>query len=165
MNSYAANYLLFGMVKERRLSEAVPDGLYVTIFFTEKAGNCDDNASGRRGGNLWAVPPFFPADQAASVNYGGTFGYDPAEANRSQPFAMGLFQMQPAAGKCDPTLAQSPHVGGINVAMGDGSARFIATSISPSTWSALITPYPVNNPKFPGGIQMRSDVPDVNWDR
>ncbi len=162
-NSYAANYLLFGMIKERRLPESVPDGLSVTIFFTEKAGLCDDTATGRKGGNLWAVPPFFPSDPKGLTNFGGTFGYDPAETNPSRPYAMSLFQMSPAPGKCDPALAQSPHDGGINVSMGDGSVRHINASISPKTWSALLTPYPVQAANFPGGRQIRSDYADGDW--
>jgi hypothetical protein len=163
LNSYAANYLLFGMVKQPRLPESVSDGLSVTIFFAEKAARCDDRAAGRQGGNLWAVPPFFPADPEARVNYGGTIGFDPAASNQFRPFAMGMFQVEPAPGQCNPVLAQSPHRGVIHVSMGDGSVRSIAATISPRTWSALLTPYPVNNPKFPGGPQNRSDVPGGDW--
>jgi hypothetical protein len=163
-NSYAANYLLFGMVKERRLPESVPDGLSVTIFFTEKASRCENTANGRTGGNLWAVPPFFPSDPKALVNYGGTVGFDPAENNPTKPYAMTLFQMSPSHGKCNPTLAQSPHTEVINVGMGDGSARSIRSTVSAKTWSALMTPYPIQAGNFPGGAQGRSDVPDFDWE-
>jgi prepilin-type N-terminal cleavage/methylation domain-containing protein/prepilin-type processing-associated H-X9-DG protein len=36
--------------------------------------------------------------------------------------------------------ASSPHTGGINVGMGDGSARFLAQGISGNTWFAACTP-------------------------
>ncbi len=121
-NCYAANYLLFGMVKDAKLPESVPDGLSRTIIFTEKAPICADAASGRQGGNLWAVPAFFPSDPQARFNYASSIGYDPADANPTKPYSVRLFQIEPARGQCDPTLAQSPHDGGINVAMGDGSA-------------------------------------------
>jgi len=33
----------------------------------------------------------------------------------------------------------SPHTGGVNVAMGDGSVRFVSQSIDLSTWRAMGT--------------------------
>jgi prepilin-type processing-associated H-X9-DG protein len=162
-NCYAANYLLFGLVTKAKLPEAVPDGLSTTIFFTEKAPICSDTASGRSGGNLWAAAPFFPSSPQAQFNYGGTFGYDPSDANPTKPYSVTLFQTTPAAGSCDPTLAQTPHSEGMNVAMGDGSARFITKSISPKTWSALVTPYPIEGISFPAGGARVSDTPGSDW--
>jgi prepilin-type processing-associated H-X9-DG protein len=37
-------------------------------------------------------------------------------------------------------LASSPHTGGINVGLGDGSVRFLAQGISGKTWWAALTP-------------------------
>jgi prepilin-type processing-associated H-X9-DG protein len=162
-SGYAANYLLFGLVKEPRLPEPVPDGLSNTIFFTEKAAICADAASGRLGGNLWAVPAFFPSDPQARINYGGSVGYDPADANPTKPYSVTLFQVTPAVGQCDPTLAQSPHNSGMNVSMGDGSARYIAGNVSPKTWSALLTPYPIEGISFPAGGKRVSDEPGADW--
>jgi Protein of unknown function (DUF1559) len=48
------------------------------------------------------------------------------------------FQVRPAA--CDPALPQSPHWGGIQVGMADGSVRFVGRSVSPATWYAAHTP-------------------------
>lgn len=39
----------------------------------------------------------------------------------------------------DPNGIWSPHRGGVNVLMGDGSVRFISTEINPATLNALIT--------------------------
>ena len=52
------------------------------------------------------------------------------------------FQVQPTPfqGNCDPTLASSPHTGGIHVAMGDASVRFLSSGITPYTWWYLCTP-------------------------
>ncbi len=36
-------------------------------------------------------------------------------------------------------LARSYHTGGVNVAMGDGSVRFVSDTIDPATWSAMGT--------------------------
>jgi len=48
------------------------------------------------------------------------------------------FQVRPAA--CDPALPQTPHRAGIQVCMGDGSARLVSRSVSPRTWYAANTP-------------------------
>jgi prepilin-type processing-associated H-X9-DG protein len=36
--------------------------------------------------------------------------------------------------------ATSPHTGGINVGMGDGSVRLVTASVSGTTWFAACTP-------------------------
>ena len=48
--------------------------------------------------------------------------------------------MPKAFGSCDPTRAQSAHSGGMNVAMGDGSIRFISASVSINSWVAACDP-------------------------
>ena len=51
---------------------------------------------------------------------------------------------------CDGNRASSPHTGGINAALADGSVRFIAAGVSPGTWWALMTPN-------------SGDIPGSNW--
>lgn len=51
-----------------------------------------------------------------------------------------LFQPRPSVKACDPTRLQSFAVGGIQVAMGDGSVKNIADSISTLTWGCAIDP-------------------------
>ena len=52
-----------------------------------------------------------------------------------------LFQVQPDwARSCDSTRPQSPHAGGINVCLGDGSVRFVAVGISAATWAQACDP-------------------------
>lgn len=43
-------------------------------------------------------------------------------------------------GWCDPTLAQTPHRGGMLAAMGDGSVRTISPSVSESIYWSAVTP-------------------------
>ena len=51
------------------------------------------------------------------------------------------FQVRPIwNGTCDTRLAQSPHVGGITVCLGDGSVRFLNASITATTWAAACNP-------------------------
>ena len=46
-----------------------------------------------------------------------------------------MFQVQPNPfGTCDPSRAQSPHSGGMNCGLADGSVRFITQGITPTTW-------------------------------
>jgi prepilin-type N-terminal cleavage/methylation domain-containing protein/prepilin-type processing-associated H-X9-DG protein len=163
-NCYAGNYLVFGptLIPSPKIPESVPDGLSNTIFFAEKP------PISNQGGNLWAAIPFFPqSPTAAQANYGGTFGYNlfaaatPATAFRipQPPNYIGItFQTIGPASPGNSLDAGSPHDSGINVAMGDGSAKFISSQVSPSTWSALVTPYPIPQIGIP-----RSDVPGSDW--
>ena len=159
-NCYAANFYVFGLVTSPKLPESVPDGLSSTIFFAEKAPICSGVGP---GGNLWAAAPFFPTSPAS--NYGGTFGYDNFAAGvnafripNTKTGYSGTFQTIAPGTSCDPRDAGSPHDSGINVAMGDGSARFISNSISATTWAALVTPYPI-----PAINIVRPDVPGPDW--
>jgi prepilin-type N-terminal cleavage/methylation domain-containing protein/prepilin-type processing-associated H-X9-DG protein len=162
-NCYAANYLVFGseLVASPKIPESVPDGLSSTIFFTEKPPICSNV-----GGNLWAAAPYFPASPQS--NYAGTFGYNRFFAgttaayrfpNPTNSYNASLSFQQIAPGTaCNPLDAGTPHDSGINVAMGDGSVRFVSNSVSATTWSALVTPYPI-----PGLGIPRSDVPGADW--
>ena len=51
------------------------------------------------------------------------------------------FQSRPTPfnGNCDPTLASSPHSGGIQTCMADGSVRNVSASVTGFTWWYLIT--------------------------
>lgn len=160
-NCYAGNYFVFGLVSSPKLPESVPDGLSSTIFFAEKPPIC-----GGTGGNLWAADPFFPASTTNPINFGGTFGVfpnaTPALAAYRIPNAVNgfttTFQSIAPGSVCNPLDAGTPHDSGINVAMGDGSSRFISNSVSAATWAALVTPYPVT-----ALGQTRSDVPGSDW--
>jgi prepilin-type processing-associated H-X9-DG protein len=121
-SSYAANFQVFGDPANNtlqglaRFPASITDGTSNTIFFAERHQICNEvpNAWGYEGDYLWA-----PA-----------FAY----------LSTGKFQVLPTAQQCDPTLPQSPHPGGINVGLGDGSVRFVADTISPQTWWYAITP-------------------------
>jgi prepilin-type processing-associated H-X9-DG protein len=50
------------------------------------------------------------------------------------------FQVLPRPGACDPRVPSSSFAGGINMAMADGSVRFVSSSVSAKTFWAAATP-------------------------
>src|SRR5262245_23327078 len=125
---YAANYRVFGTGGRRtwqgvaRIPASFTDGTSSTLLFAEKYARCHDQ------GTAWAridTDPWQPAF--------GVFVIGPASK----------FQVQPtpfASSACDPRLASTPHPGGMQACLADGSVRSISAAISPQTWWAACTP-------------------------
>jgi prepilin-type N-terminal cleavage/methylation domain-containing protein len=116
------------------LPASVPDGLSNTVLFTEKYAQCFDS-SYPAGGSYWAyyltggsVVPYHPGFE---VSWNG-YSVGPASKFQVQP--------RPYNGACDPTMASSPHAGGIQIGLADGSVRFLNASVSVYTWWYLCTP-------------------------
>jgi prepilin-type processing-associated H-X9-DG protein len=119
----------------------ITDGTSQTIFFTEKEAVSYGSSSWTPDGgeNWW--PNW--GSMIASTE-GGVAGYPP------QPTGIAaMFQVQPKmgctsgsyTGGCgNGSIANSPHTGGINASMGDGSVRFVAQGTSPNTWWYAMTP-------------------------
>ena len=111
-----------------------PDGTSTTILLSEKYAQCFDN-NYPAGGSYWAY--YFtgaglqPYHAGFAISWNG-YSYGPASKFQSQP--------TPYNGGCDPTLASSPHTGGIQSAMADGSLRFLSNRITPYTWWYMCTP-------------------------
>jgi prepilin-type N-terminal cleavage/methylation domain-containing protein/prepilin-type processing-associated H-X9-DG protein len=158
--SYAGNFQVFGGANNTNSStnwdgQAVlpatfRDGTSSTILFAEKYARCD--GTGSPGGNWWMRGIYrysdtsqgddsWPGDRLSSV-FGGGVGLD------GTTWVTGpgsLFLVQPLnylqfGGPCDKRLASSPHTSGMNVALADGSVRFLGQGISGITWWALCTP-------------------------
>lgn len=143
-SSYACNVQAFCNVRtdgslvspqyNARIIASFPDGTSNTIFFAEKYAICT-NLNYPEGGNLWAYwltgPDLRPYHPGFGVSWNG-YSYGPGSKFLVQP--------TPFNGNCDPTLASSPHSGGIHVAMADGSVRYLSASVSPYTWWYLCTP-------------------------
>jgi prepilin-type N-terminal cleavage/methylation domain-containing protein/prepilin-type processing-associated H-X9-DG protein len=158
VNSYAVNAIAFSL-PSLKLPDSIPDGTSKTIMLTEKtpvcSGQTNVNATAGvgAGGNFWSYRPFFPvgAGTLASpyYNFAGEVGYDPYNAlpaAGAPPYLLPriygneTYQQQPQSAACDPLLAQTPHSGGINVAMFDGSVKFVSNGVSYTTWEAIMTP-------------------------
>jgi prepilin-type N-terminal cleavage/methylation domain-containing protein len=83
----------------------------------------------------------FPGDRLSAV-FGGGVGID---GTRWYTGVNAKFLVQPqnatkTFGFCDRGVASGFHSGGIEVGMGDGSVRFVSSSISATTWWAALTP-------------------------
>ncbi len=169
-SSYAGNFQVFGSQQVLNSSNPVnwdaaakmpatfQDGTSNTIMLAEKLARCD--GTGSPGGTWWMRGVYhgqqisgnlnpssqdsYPADRLSAV-FGGGRGRDGVQWLSGTG---SLFQVQPAnplntssnGGKCDRRLASTYHSGGMNVAVADGSVRFISGSVSPTLWAAALTP-------------------------
>lgn len=64
-------------------------------------------------------------------------GYEPGPIRTNKTFQVAPYPVETA---CDPRLAQTPHRSGMIVAVGDGSVRTLAPSISPHVYWGAVTP-------------------------
>ncbi len=135
--SYSYNFQVFGNValqlwQGSNKFTAVRDGLSNTIFFTERYHGCWSVSSWDWGGKDWSNPAFAvpmwhkkgsPSDAVGPVSI---FQIDPPGPWIDNP-------------NCNQRVPQSPHQGGINVALGDGSVRVLTAGTDPNTWWAACT--------------------------
>jgi len=140
-SSYAANDLVFGRRGIKIAS--IQDGLPQTIFFAERSSVCDGtNVPGENDirSCLWdwnepASQPGHANSPVFGVIYGGSLG----NLNQAQGPAS-RFQVSPTPGNCDIVLTHTYHKTGMQVGLGDGSARNLSPSLSGDTWWAACTP-------------------------
>jgi prepilin-type N-terminal cleavage/methylation domain-containing protein/prepilin-type processing-associated H-X9-DG protein len=146
-SSYGGNNYVFGdpatnltyPAGKRDMNAYCRDGLSNSIFFAEMYGTCGSTGSlSVCYGSLWADansvwrPGFNLGGNASSPKPGSGVSTFPASP---------MFQVQPNyLNNCDASRPQSPHTGGINVCLGDGSVRFLSGSLSPATWAAAADP-------------------------
>jgi prepilin-type N-terminal cleavage/methylation domain-containing protein/prepilin-type processing-associated H-X9-DG protein len=151
ISNYSANYFVFGnpnaadTTSRREGASRIPavfaDGSSNVIVFTERYGTCGlspDNNSGNTYGNLWS-----DSNQTwRAVFCVNQFSQEPTVPGYHEDTGgCYKFQVQPVwAGTCDSSRAQSPHAGGINVGLGDGSVRFVSAGISDTTWAQACDP-------------------------
>jgi len=145
VGSYAYNGMLFqaDWVGYSRFPASISDGTSNTIFFTDVyAGGTYGNSDQ----SLWwwdyntFETPSSSNGDCGSLNYFGN-AYTPM-ITPSPSFCQNTTISWGWGGAASVCMcrAVSPHTGGINVGMGDGSVRLLAQGISPTTWMAAVTP-------------------------
>jgi prepilin-type N-terminal cleavage/methylation domain-containing protein/prepilin-type processing-associated H-X9-DG protein len=152
IGSYMDNGIIFDpdWVTVNSFPSSIPDGTSTTILFTETyAGgsytgpNCPPNTGIDQTLWWWDYNTFQDPNSGGDCGSMGFVG----------PNFLPLFQ--PSFDYCNNNTAQwgwggclsvcmcrpvSPHTGGINVGMGDGSVRMIGPTITGATWYAACTP-------------------------
>ena len=117
-----------------KMNDTFPDGTSNTLFVTEKYAQCFNNTY-PIGGTFWGYyytgANLMPYHPGYAISWNG-YSYGPASKFLVQP--------RPFNGGCDPTMASSPHSGGIQGAFVDGSVRFLSTDMSMYTWWYMLTP-------------------------
>jgi len=149
IGSYAFNGLIFqaDWVSYSNFPASIPDGTSNTIFFTETyAGGTWANTMPNGQTNLWwwdynsfQTPPSSNGD-CGPLNYvGASFPplIAPTPAYCAANYAATSWGGNFSVCSC---RATSPHTGGINVALGDGSVRTLSGSVSGATFYAACTP-------------------------
>jgi prepilin-type N-terminal cleavage/methylation domain-containing protein/prepilin-type processing-associated H-X9-DG protein len=142
--SYAYNGMIFGISYQWgwgmgtvRFPAFITDGTSNTVFVTEREVLSF-------GASYWTpdvgqnyYPDWGPA--IASVEGGEATG--PAAMFVTRPKVNCISAFGQGVGGCGfGDVANSPHTGGINAAMGDGSVRFVNGAISATTWWSVLTP-------------------------
>jgi prepilin-type N-terminal cleavage/methylation domain-containing protein/prepilin-type processing-associated H-X9-DG protein len=102
------------------------DGSSNTVLFMDKIARCN---TGNYSDNFW--PDWGPVVNSSDN--------DASQTGPTSP----IFQVQPTGGipaNCHGGRGSSPHPGGIQVCLADGSVRFVNGSIDTATWWFALTP-------------------------
>ena len=155
--SYGANAFAL-LRKPCRLESSFPDGTSNTIAFAEHyAFRCGDaqfswfatlaftvnvpnigTINAHRA--TFAEPEVVPSSSFAPLPpdvYPVTSGAPPTSTGSESGWT---FQVRPTPAECNYRVAQTPHSGGMLVAMFDGSVRTLGPGIAPSVYWGMVTP-------------------------
>lgn len=145
VTNYIGNNYVFGdppngltyTPSKKEMKASVTDGLSNTIFFAEAYATCGSTGglnSSTTYGILWADAnsvwrPGF--NLGASKSGTGITNYPPAPRFQSTPHFLN---------NCNFLVPQGIHVGGIMVAVGDGSVRFLGANVADEIWQRATDP-------------------------
>jgi prepilin-type N-terminal cleavage/methylation domain-containing protein/prepilin-type processing-associated H-X9-DG protein len=154
-SNYAANGLVF-RTNMARFPSTVADGTSCTMLFAERYRLCNGQPCQWAYGGNWNTNPSFAFLPLPGGSQTGMFAPDQPlrlDPNGNVFGKVGLdspgvgtvtipvpFQLQPQQTACDSRIPQTAHRGGMQVAMGDGSVRSVAASVSQMTFWSAATP-------------------------
>jgi len=142
--SYASNWYVFGgwsggnswnpSPGNAKIPTTFFDGTSNTIVFMERYCIMNNNWSQ----HIWGENGQYagPGANYFAPTWWSPWGQQTLGANDRIP----LFQSKPNPANADWTLVQGFSTAGICVAMGDGSARLVSSSVSQQTWTYAISP-------------------------
>ena len=150
---YAFNGIIFqpDWVTYPYFPASITDGTSTTVFFSETYSGATYQQYPPNGGNLqltlwwWDYNSFQTPNNGSDCGGGGVVYYGQAYVplvQPSLPYCTSNYASDSWGGEfsyCS-CRATSPHSGGCNVAMGDGSARMVSQGVSGATWFAACTP-------------------------
>ena len=126
--------------------ESVTDGLSNTILVTESAGRPQIY----RNGQLFGAPPTVQVNGGGWARPASDMDFAPASSDGST-YVNGTVAVGATNGFAYPTYNMAPfgtdgtgepysfHTSGVNTLLGDGSVRFINSSVSVTTFAGLVT--------------------------
>jgi prepilin-type processing-associated H-X9-DG protein len=135
--NYGGNFFVFGNPSANntegsaRIPTSFTDGLSNTILFAERYANCYDGSLPWWSGSLWADSNWYFRPELCNYTYYTSTPYSPCQPFQDRP----RFDRD-----CNWLRAQTPHTGGINVCLADGSVRSVSSSISVTTWQQACDP-------------------------
>jgi hypothetical protein len=154
--SYAANAQVFR--GKPNLPRTFADGTSTTIAFAqhyafitkERSRTFFDWASTRTYKAISPDGHFDTVRRATFADYNPKEGPYDAAINDVYPVTANsisvgsikelTFQVRPRMPEADPRITQSPHVGGMLIAMADGSVHQLRAGLQPTAYWALVTP-------------------------
>jgi prepilin-type N-terminal cleavage/methylation domain-containing protein len=133
--NYAGNVWVFNPLNPGTILTAIPDGTSNTVMLCEIYQNCNNHADGPAWAWIepWQGPPSVDVAMfgCPSSGYGSCRDYNQGGT---------AFQLAPSLTSCIYTTIQTPHQGGMEVGMADGSVRTVSGSISTRTWEYACYP-------------------------
>ncbi len=110
------------------LARTFKDGTSNTVLLAEKFAFCGPQSNGAS---------FYWGEEGGTCNRLGGYG-----GNGSIPgfYTLAVPQNNPTPANCNPCMLQAGWPGGIQIALADGSVRLVPTSISATTWAAVLQP-------------------------
>lgn len=141
MSSYAGNALVFQPYSKQVAT--FRDGASNTTAYAEHyAYNCGGTEfSWFQTKATLAIRPEVPAGNLR-VRRATFADSEMGDLDPVNPAAIAgqTFQVSPSLSACDPRMAQTPHAGGMLVALGDAGVRIVAQGMSAATYWAAVTP-------------------------